>query len=99
MGLGHIFRYRSLLSIGFRPVQVVRQRRRKEQLQRQTTLSVQYKQQANPLLSVHIYTPPVISRNKNIQLTVFTGRNILMAKNQVQTLFYPFMSSKAQSSL
>jgi hypothetical protein len=37
-----------------------------------TTLSeVQYKQQANPLLSIHNYTPLVISRNdKNEQLTL-----------------------------
>jgi hypothetical protein len=42
---------------------------RKQQIHRQP-LSVQYKQQANPLLSMHKYTPIVISGNeKNKQLT------------------------------
>ncbi len=59
---------------------------RKLQIQRQPFL-VQYKQQANLLLSMHNYTPLVISGNdKNEQLTLlsqrnleFSGRNILMA--------------------
>jgi hypothetical protein len=58
----------------------------KLQIQRQPFL-VQYKQQANLLLSMHNYTPLVISGNdKNEQLTLlsqrnleFSGRNILMA--------------------
>jgi hypothetical protein len=42
-----------------------------QQIQRQPLLG-QYKQQANPLLSVTKYTPLVISRNdKNKQLTIF----------------------------
>jgi hypothetical protein len=52
-----------------------------------TALLVQYKQQTNPLLSMHNYTPLVISGNdKNKQLTLasqcklaFAGRNMLMA--------------------
>jgi hypothetical protein len=51
-----------------------------------TTLLVQYKQHANPLLSMHNYTLLVINGNdKNKQLTLFsqwklfTGRNMLMA--------------------
>jgi hypothetical protein len=54
--------------------------------QRQPLL-VQYKQQANPLLSMHNYTPHVISGNdKNKQLTLlsqckltFNGRNMFIA--------------------
>ena len=49
-GLGHFFRYRPLLPIGWRIVQI------KRTIQRQPLL-LQYKQQANPLLSVHNYTP------------------------------------------
>ncbi len=42
----------------------------KQPIQRQLLL-VQYKQQANPLLLTHNYTPLVISRNdKNKQLTI-----------------------------
>jgi len=42
-----------------------------QQIQHQLLL-VQYKQQANPLLSMNKYTPLVISRNeKNKQLTFF----------------------------
>ncbi len=51
-GLADFFRYRPLLPIGWKIVQILRQRR-----------FVQYKQQANPLLSKHKYTPLVISRN------------------------------------
>jgi hypothetical protein len=71
-GLEHFFRYLPLLSIGWNIVQILRQRRRKTPIQRQQLL-VQYKQQANPLLSVHNYTPLVISRkDKNKQLTLLS---------------------------
>ncbi len=41
-----------------------------QQIQRQLLL-VQYKQQANPLLSMNKYTPHVVNRNdKNKQLTI-----------------------------
>jgi hypothetical protein len=51
-------------------VQILRQRRGKQQIQRQLLL-MQYKQQANPLLSMNNYTPLVISRkDKNKQLTI-----------------------------
>jgi hypothetical protein len=47
----------------------------KQQIQRQL-LSVQCKQQANPLLSMNNYTPFVISRNnKNKQQTLLSQRN------------------------
>ncbi len=55
-GLGHFFRYWPLLLIGWRIVKVLRQRRRKTTIQRQPLL-VQHKQLANPLLSMHNYTP------------------------------------------
>jgi hypothetical protein len=62
------FSYRPLLLIGWRIVQILRQRRGKQQIQRPLLL-VQYKQQANPLISMDKYTPLVISRNdKNNQL-------------------------------
>ncbi len=56
-GLGHFFRYQPLLLIGWRNVQILRQPEGKRQ--------PQYKQQANPLLSIHSYSSLVISRNKN----------------------------------
>jgi hypothetical protein len=62
-GLGHFFRYRSLLSIGWRTVQILRQRRRK--------MTNTAQQQANPLLSIHNCTSLVVSGNdKNKQLTL-----------------------------
>jgi hypothetical protein len=62
------FRYQPLLPIGSGIVQILRQCRGKLQIQRQLLL-VQYKQQANPLISMDKYTPLVISRNdKNNQL-------------------------------
>jgi hypothetical protein len=63
-GLVDFFRYRPLLPIGWRIVQILRQT-----IQRQLVL-VQYKQQANPLLLTHNYTSFVISRiDKNMQPT------------------------------
>jgi hypothetical protein len=54
-------------------------------VQRQLLLE-QYKQQANPLLSIHSYTPLVISRDdKNKQRTLLSQRKLaLTARN---TLF------------
>ncbi len=73
-GLGHFFRCRPLLPIGWRIVQILRQRLRKP-IQRQLLL-VRYKHQANPLLSMNNYTPLVNSRNdKNKQLTLLSHRN------------------------
>jgi hypothetical protein len=47
-------------------------------MQRQPML-VHYKQQANPLLSVHNYTPLLFSRNdKNKQLTLFSQRKLAL---------------------
>jgi hypothetical protein len=47
---------------------------------------VQYKQQANPLLSIHSYTPLVISRNdKNKQLTLLIHRKLAVTGRK--TLF------------
>jgi hypothetical protein len=62
--LEHFFRYRLLFPIGWRTVQIVRQHHTggKLQIQRKPLL-VQCKQQAHPLLSMHNYTPHVISRN------------------------------------
>jgi hypothetical protein len=61
-----------LLPIGLLTGKIVRQRRRKMAIQRQPLL-LQYKQQANPLLSVHNYTPLVIRRNgKNKPLTLLS---------------------------
>jgi hypothetical protein len=78
-GLGHFFRYRPLLLI-------YANARGKQPIQYQPFL-VQYKQQVNPLLSMHNRTPLVISRNyKYKQLTLlsqrkvaFTARNTLFA--------------------
>ncbi len=63
-------------------------------------LLVQYKQQANPLLSLRNYTPPVISRNdKNKQLTIIkpmelalTARNTLLQYKIIGTLKFVKMA-------
>jgi hypothetical protein len=40
---------------------------------------MQYKQQANPLLSMHYYTPLVISENdKNKEIAVLSQRNLTL---------------------
>jgi hypothetical protein len=56
-------------------------------MQRQPLL-VQYKQQANPLLSVNNYTPLVISRNdKNKQVTLLSQHKLaLTARNKLFAL-------------
>ncbi len=61
-GLRHFFRYRPLLPIGWRTVQILHQRWRKR-TNTAPPLLVHHKQQANPLLSTHNYNPLVISRN------------------------------------
>jgi hypothetical protein len=61
-GLGDFYRYRPLLSIGFDECeQFYANAGGKQPIQRQLLL-VQWKQQANPVLSMNNYTPPVISR-------------------------------------
>jgi hypothetical protein len=57
----------------------------KQPIQRQLLL-VQYRQQANPLLSMNNYTPLVISGNDtNKQLTLLAARNTLFAfQNNLQ---------------
>ncbi len=68
-GLGHFFRHRPLPPVGWRIVQILRQRRRKPTNTASTTLNSI--QATNPLLSMHNYTPLVISgkeKNKHIRL-------------------------------
>jgi hypothetical protein len=66
------FRYRPLLPIGWRIVQILCQGRGTTTNTAPTTvLLVQYNQQANPLLSMNKYAPLVISRNDKLeQLTI-----------------------------
>ncbi len=64
---GHFFRYRSLLPIGKRSVQIVRQRRRKITNTAPTTLIVQYKQQANPPM----VKTPAVSPSIFLSRTIF----------------------------
>ncbi len=53
-----------------------------QQIQHQLLL-VQYKQQANPLLSMNKFTPLVISRNdKNKQLTFFKATQTGINRNK-----------------
>jgi hypothetical protein len=60
-----------LLPIGWQIVQILRQRRGTTTNTAPTNFLLQYKQQANPLLSMNKYTPLVIRRNdKNKQLTL-----------------------------
>jgi hypothetical protein len=69
-GLVDFFRYRPLLPIGWRIVQILHQRRRKITNTAPTTLiAIQAASQSTFLK--HNYTPLVISRNdKNKQLTI-----------------------------
>jgi hypothetical protein len=83
-GLGDFFRYRPLLSIGYRIVQILRQRRRKTTNTAPTTLSaIQASSQSN-----FIYTSLVISRNnKNKQLKLLSQRKLaLTVKNIIFAL-------------
>ncbi len=71
--LGRFFRYRPLLPIGWRIVQILPQRRRKMT----NANHKQYKQLANPLLSRHHFSPLVISRNdKNKQPTLLSQNKL-----------------------
>jgi len=72
--LGHFFWYLPVLPIGWRILQILRQRWRKTTNTAPTTLSeILYKQQDNPLLSMHNYTLLVVSGNdKNKQITLST---------------------------
>jgi hypothetical protein len=55
----------------------------KRPIQRQPLL-MQYKQQANPLLSTHNYTPLAISRNeKNEQITLLSQRKLALTERNV----------------
>jgi hypothetical protein len=78
--IGHFF-----LPIGWRIAQIVCQHQRKTANKQQPQL-VQYKQQAYPLLSMHNYTPLVISGNdKNKQLTSLGQRKLAITSRN--TLF------------
>jgi len=71
-GLGHFFRYRPLFPLAGVLCKFYANTGGKQPIQRQLLL-VQYKLQANPHLSVHNYTPLMISRNdKNKQLTLLS---------------------------
>jgi hypothetical protein len=63
-GLRQFVKYRPLPPIGWRIMQTVRQRRREND----QYSDVKYKQQANPLLSMHNCTPLVIRGNGNNKL-------------------------------
>ncbi len=59
-------------------MQILRHAEGKEQIQGQLLL-VQYKQQANPLLSMNNYTPLVISRyDETKQLTLLSQRKLAL---------------------
>jgi hypothetical protein len=74
-----------LLPLGWNTVQIERQHLTGGKLQIQLKpLLVQCKQQANPLLLMHNYTPPVISRNdKNKQLTLLSQRKLALTALKV----------------
>jgi hypothetical protein len=85
-GLGHFFRFWPYFPLAGGLYKLYANAGGKLQIKHQSLL-VQYKQQANPLLSMHNYTTLVISGNdKNKQLTLlsqcklaFSERNMLMA--------------------
>jgi hypothetical protein len=92
-GLGHFFRYRPFFPLaGLEDcANFTLYAGGKQPMQRQILL-MQYKQQANPLLSIDNYTPLVIRRSdENKQLTLLSQRKLgLTARN---TLFgLPSMS-------
>jgi hypothetical protein len=69
----------SLILIGWRIVQILRQRRWKTTNTSQITLSAIQPWQANPLLSMKNYTPLLISRNnKNKQLTLLSQSKLAL---------------------
>ncbi len=77
LGLGHFHRCRPLLPIGWRIVQILRQRQKENDHYSAKPLLMQYKQQASTLLSRHNYTPLVISGNdKNKQLTLLNQHKL-----------------------
>ncbi len=81
-GLGNFFRYWNLLPIGWRIMQNLHQRRRKTTNTAPTDL-VQHKQQANPLISMHNYTPLVIRGNfKNKQLTLSSHCKLALSRKK-----------------
>ncbi len=79
-GLGHFFRYRPLLPIGWRIVQILRQRWRKTRTTAPTTLSAIQAASQSTFINAN-FTPFVINRNdKNKQITckfVETSKKIL----------------------
>ncbi len=80
--LGHFFRYRPLLPIGWRILQILSHHRRKITNTEPTTLSaIQAASQST--FTLHNYTPVVISRNdKSKQLTLLSQRKLaLTARN------------------
>jgi hypothetical protein len=79
--------YQPLLPIGWRIAQILCQRGKKTTNTVPITL-VQYKQQTNPFLSMHNYTPLVINMNdKNKQLTLLSQRKLaLTGRNTLFTL-------------
>ena len=90
-GLGHFYRYQPLLSISWRTMQIVRQRRRKMTNTTPTALS-----------AIHIYqctnyTPLVSSGNdKNKQLTSLSHCKLALTK--INTLFAPWNHLSPETS-
>jgi hypothetical protein len=78
-GYADFFRYRPLLRIGWRILQFYAKARGKRLIQRHQPLLLQYKNQANSLLSMNIYIPLMIIRNyKNKKLTLFSQRKLAL---------------------
>jgi hypothetical protein len=86
-GLGHFFSYRHLLPIGWRTVQIVRQRRKKMANTAPTTLSVKQAENQSTFINEN-YAPLVICKNdKNKQLT-FCSSGFLQSFFQRNALRY-----------
>jgi hypothetical protein len=81
-GLGHFFRYCFPLAGGLSNIFRQRHRKTTNTVQHQPLL-VQYKHQANPLVSMHNYTPLVINK----QLTILSQCKLaLTEKNTIFAL-------------
>jgi hypothetical protein len=89
-GLGHFSRYWPLLPLAGGLCKFYANAGGKRQIQRKPLL-MQYKQQANPLLSMHYYTPFVISGNdKNKQLTLLSQRKLALTARKTHFALYNY---------
>ncbi len=84
-GLKHFFRYRTLPPIGWRIVQIVRQRRRKMRNKAPTTLSATQAASQSTFINAHLYSTCDSGKDINKQLTLLNQRKL--ALTAINTFF------------